>query len=121
MWSVVLTEPANCHECPPTQTLSGFHRRAITALSFSRDGRHLASLGCDDDHSLAVYDWGNSLIRVCMLCTYVRMCDMYIRGRVGAGFFFSSYMYVFPPLLSAPVAQVEASVRSLLSFNIHTA
>lgn len=46
------------------QTLSGFHRRVITALSFSRDGRHLASLGCDDDHSLAIYDWENSLLRV---------------------------------------------------------
>eukprot|EP00752_Nemacystus_decipiens_P008508 g7598.t1 len=45
------------------KTLSGFHRRAITALSFSRDGRHLASLGCDDDHSLAIYDWGNGLLR----------------------------------------------------------
>ncbi|CBJ26175.1 conserved unknown protein [Ectocarpus siliculosus] len=45
------------------KTLSGFHRRAITALSFSRDGRHLASLGCDDDHSLAIYDWENSLLR----------------------------------------------------------
>ncbi len=46
------------------QTLSGFHQRAITAVSFSRDGRHLASLGCDDDHSLAIYDWANSLLRV---------------------------------------------------------
>ncbi|CAM9343527.1 unnamed protein product, partial [Hapterophycus canaliculatus] len=45
------------------KTLSGFHRRAIAALSFSRDGRHLASLGCDDDHSLAVYDWNNGLLR----------------------------------------------------------
>ncbi|CAN0028544.1 unnamed protein product, partial [Sphacelaria rigidula] len=45
------------------QTLSGFHRRAVTTLSFSPDGRHLASLGCDDDHSIAVYDWRNRLVR----------------------------------------------------------
>lgn len=36
----------------------------MTTLSFSPDGRHLASLGCDDDHSIAVYDWRNRLVRV---------------------------------------------------------
>lgn len=46
------------------QTLSGFHKRAVTTLSFSPDGRHLASVGCDDDHSIAVYDWKNRLLRV---------------------------------------------------------
>ncbi|CAM9383512.1 unnamed protein product [Laminaria digitata] len=45
------------------QTLSGFHKRAITALSFSPDGLGLASLGCDDDHSIAVYDWDNRLLK----------------------------------------------------------
>lgn len=48
----------------PWQTLSGFHKRAVTTLSFSPDGRHLASIGCDDNHSIAVYDWKNILLRV---------------------------------------------------------
>ncbi|CAM9158468.1 unnamed protein product, partial [Scytosiphon promiscuus] len=58
--SIIIWEPDSGKAI---KTLSGFHRRAITALSFSRDGRHLAALGCDDDHSLAVYDWNNGLLR----------------------------------------------------------
>jgi microtubule-associated protein-like 6 len=40
--------------------LSGFHRRAIRHLDFSPNGSLLLSIGDDDDHSLAVYDWSNS-------------------------------------------------------------
>lgn len=50
------------------QLLSGYHKRAVVALSFSPDGRHLASLGCDDDHSIAIYDWRNSLLKVSAEC-----------------------------------------------------
>ena len=37
--------------------LSGFHRRAIRQLDFSPNGNWILSIGDDDDHSLAVYDW----------------------------------------------------------------
>ena len=37
--------------------LSGFHRRAIKHVEFSPNGNWVLSIGEDDDHSLAVYDW----------------------------------------------------------------
>lgn len=45
--------------------LEGFHRRAVTIVNFSPDGRLLATMGADDHHGLAVYDWENSVL----LCT----------------------------------------------------
>lgn len=45
--------------------LEGFHRRAVTIVKFSSDGRLLATMGADDHHGLAVYDWENSVL----LCT----------------------------------------------------
>ena len=43
----------------PLAHLTGFHRRAIRHLGFSPNGELLLSVGQDDDHSLAVYDWKN--------------------------------------------------------------
>ena len=39
-------------------SIRGFHKRGVNLLSFS-GGRseYLASIGLDDDHSVAVYDW----------------------------------------------------------------
>mmetsp|Transcript_56787 Transcript_56787/g.179562 ORF Transcript_56787/g.179562 Transcript_56787/m.179562 type:complete len:888 (-) Transcript_56787:309-2972(-) len=37
--------------------LRGFHQRAVVSLSFDATGRYLASVGLDDEHSVAVYDW----------------------------------------------------------------
>jgi microtubule-associated protein-like 6 len=34
-----------------------FHRRAVYLLQFSTSGQYLASIGQDDDNSIAVYDW----------------------------------------------------------------
>ena len=42
--------------------LEGFHRRAIAHLKFSADGSLLASVGQDDFHSVAVYDWKNGFL-----------------------------------------------------------
>mmetsp|Transcript_105800 Transcript_105800/g.182481 ORF Transcript_105800/g.182481 Transcript_105800/m.182481 type:complete len:736 (-) Transcript_105800:519-2726(-) len=43
-----------------TQTLvqefAGYHQRAVVSVAFSADGSLLASVGLDDDHSIAVYD-----------------------------------------------------------------
>lgn len=41
-------------EC--TATLEGFHQRGVIALSFTKDGNYLVSVGNDDKHSIAVYD-----------------------------------------------------------------
>lgn len=37
--------------------LTGFHRRAIRHVDFSPNGNLVLSIGEDDDHSLAVYEW----------------------------------------------------------------
>lgn len=42
--------------------LSGFHRRAVTHLQFSPNGNWLVSVGQDNFHSIAVYDWRNEHI-----------------------------------------------------------
>jgi microtubule-associated protein-like 6 len=47
-------------DCTTLETiacLKGFHIRAIRQLDFSPDGTMLLSIGEDDDHSVAVYDW----------------------------------------------------------------
>ena len=38
-------------------TLAGFHHGAIHCLSFSKDGHYLVSVGQDEFHSVAVYNW----------------------------------------------------------------
>ena len=45
------------------QVLSGFHKRAVSQLEFSSDGKFLASAGNDDNHSIAVYDWMAGVIQ----------------------------------------------------------
>ena len=40
--------------------LKGFHHRGISQLAFSDKGDNLASVGMDDDHSIAIYNWRQS-------------------------------------------------------------
>ena len=40
-------------------TMRGFHVKGVSRLAFSADGKYLASVGLDDDHSVAIYDWQN--------------------------------------------------------------
>lgn len=42
--------------------LQGFHRRGIAQLRFSPNGKFLASIGQDEFHSVAIYDWRNNTI-----------------------------------------------------------
>lgn len=44
-------------DCTILQKLTGFHRRAVNVLKFSPDGKHLLSVGEDDMHSVAIYEW----------------------------------------------------------------
>eukprot|EP01061_Rhynchopus_euleeides_P033959 TRINITY_DN5754_c0_g1_i3.p1 TRINITY_DN5754_c0_g1~~TRINITY_DN5754_c0_g1_i3.p1 ORF type:complete len:745 (+),score=186.73 TRINITY_DN5754_c0_g1_i3:57-2291(+) len=37
--------------------LGGFHKKAVVSLSFSDNGKYLASVGLDDHHIVAIYDW----------------------------------------------------------------
>lgn len=42
--------------------IRGFHRRAVRQLQFSPSGQRLLSIGEDDHHSVAVYDWANNAV-----------------------------------------------------------
>jgi microtubule-associated protein-like 6 len=44
-------------DCTILQKLSGFHRRAINVIKFSPNGKYLLSVGEDDMHSVAIYEW----------------------------------------------------------------
>lgn len=37
--------------------IQDFHLRGVSHLEFSPDGTLLLTVGMDDDHSLAIYDW----------------------------------------------------------------
>ncbi len=39
------------------KNLKGFHRRAISVIKFNPKGDKLLSIGNDDNHSVAIYDW----------------------------------------------------------------
>ena len=45
--------------CELLAELKGFHQRAVVSLSFDGTGKYLASVGLDDDHSVAIYDWAS--------------------------------------------------------------
>lgn len=57
VWNIDTKEVLAC--------IKGFHRRAIRQLRFSPNGIYLLSIGEDDDHSLAIYDWANNKL----ICT----------------------------------------------------
>ena len=44
--------------------LKGFHRRGVRTLAFSPDGTRLLTIGEDEDHSLAVYEWSSETLLV---------------------------------------------------------
>jgi len=44
------------------QVLRGFHRRSIIKVAWSHDSRLVASVGADDDHTLAIHDWRDDVL-----------------------------------------------------------
>ncbi|KAG1711816.1 hypothetical protein DVH05_009058 [Phytophthora capsici] len=42
--------------------LEGFHQRFVNAICFSSDGTKLGSVGGDDDHSIAIYNWKSAIM-----------------------------------------------------------
>eukprot|EP01116_Phalansterium_solitarium_P002565 TRINITY_DN1264_c2_g1_i5.p1 TRINITY_DN1264_c2_g1~~TRINITY_DN1264_c2_g1_i5.p1 ORF type:complete len:658 (+),score=335.13 TRINITY_DN1264_c2_g1_i5:2551-4524(+) len=60
VWDSTSAETDTSHGVPSAEmrsTIQGFHERGIAALAFSPDGQYLASVGMDDYHSVAIYDW----------------------------------------------------------------
>jgi microtubule-associated protein-like 6 len=47
----------DCETLESISVLTGFHRRAIRHVDFSPDGSKILSIGEDDDHSMAIYEW----------------------------------------------------------------
>eukprot|EP01042_Synura_sphagnicola_P001496 gene1496-1726_t len=45
--------------------IEGYHRKAISHLCFSSDGRLLGTVGLDRFHSIAVYDWRSQQVLSC--------------------------------------------------------
>jgi microtubule-associated protein-like 6 len=43
--------------CATLAVLKGFHKKGVCQVAWSEDGTKIASVGQDDDHSIAVYDW----------------------------------------------------------------
>jgi echinoderm microtubule-associated protein-like 6 len=44
-------------DCSILSHITGFHRRAINVIKFSPSGKYLLSVGEDDNHSVAIYEW----------------------------------------------------------------
>lgn len=59
VWKPITDKSPSGDDVSPTTTnvLVGFHRRGVSLLAFSIQGHKLASVGMDDDHSIAIYDW----------------------------------------------------------------
>ena len=53
----------NAETMESVQTLHGVHKRGVPYLHVSKDGSRLVTVGQDDDHSIAVYDWENGTIQ----------------------------------------------------------
>ena len=43
--------------CKKLSMLKGFHERGVCSLDFSPDGNQLVSVGLDDKHSIAIWNW----------------------------------------------------------------
>ncbi|KAI1895518.1 hypothetical protein AGOR_G00107080 [Albula goreensis] len=41
----------------PMSVLKGYHQYGVCALDFSADGKRLASVGLDDNHTIVLWDW----------------------------------------------------------------
>nr|CCA15182.1 hCG1784313 putative [Albugo laibachii Nc14] len=52
IWSSLL-------EKTPPVCIEGFHQRAVNAICFCSDKKKLGSVGMDDDHSIAIYNYAN--------------------------------------------------------------
>ncbi|XP_037097720.1 echinoderm microtubule-associated protein-like 5 isoform X2 [Syngnathus acus] len=51
----------------PMSVLKGFHQLGVCSLDFSADGKRLASVGLDDNHTIVLWDWrkGEKLSAMC--------------------------------------------------------
>ncbi|KAK3284095.1 hypothetical protein CYMTET_8242, partial [Cymbomonas tetramitiformis] len=66
--NIVVWDSEGDHSGRPVvlQVLSGFHKRAVASMCFSGDGDYLATVGLDNDNSIAIYAWEeNVLLATC--------------------------------------------------------
>jgi WD40 repeat protein len=47
-------------DCKPHAVLTGLHSRGVNNVAFSREGNRLATVGLDDNHTVAVWKWKTS-------------------------------------------------------------
>jgi microtubule-associated protein-like 6 len=62
--------------CPTLISLQGQHRRGVSHLSFTFDGKYLASIGLDEHHTIVVYDWMNQAVRCQRTTTAAKTFDL---------------------------------------------
>lgn len=92
-------------EMRTVRVLEGYHRRAVTTVKFSSDGRLLATMGADDHHGLAVYDWENSVLLCTTRCTSrvpsqaITMVDADSKNRM----LYGSHNYIIPVITTFAV------------------
>jgi microtubule-associated protein-like 6 len=43
--------------CQEVAKIAGFHNRGVVSVAFNKDGSKIATVGLDDNHSIAVFDW----------------------------------------------------------------
>eukprot|EP00760_Papus_ankaliazontas_P033923 PhM_4_TR6798/c0_g2_i1/m.103346/K18598/EML6; echinoderm microtubule-associated protein-like 6 len=73
IWRIIEKESAEAgrmqlhYTTEPMHTISGFHRRGVKGVAISPCGKHVASYGDDDSHSVAVYAVESGLLMYTMV------------------------------------------------------
>jgi WD40 repeat protein len=69
VWDVESSDWINRSLSACLASIRGFHKNGISALAFSSDGEHLASVGEDTNNSIAVFEWQKDSLLPYAVCT----------------------------------------------------